>query len=433
VRGGDVAHHRRLSRVFSAQSTLAPKGHFATTHRTLAPAETVERVCPLMGAMGITRIATVTGLDRIGVPVVMVTRPNSRMLAVSQGKGADLPAAQASGLMESVESYHAERVIRPQIIGCYNELRASDRIVDVDRLPQSTDTTFDRTATMAWIEGYDVLKDEPVLVPYDVVHTDFRVSQAPSSCLTRSSNGLAAGNHLLEAVSHALCEVLERDATTLANLEDDETRNSLLVDTRTVTDPVCRFVLDAFESADIAVAVWDVTSDIGLPAFSCLIADDPTRARYRLPIGGGAGCHPSRDIALLRALTEAAQSRLTFVAGSRDDMPRADYQRFAEDQPLRRMILKLSRAGRRDVHGTPNYPAETLDDDVRLELRLLLSAGIEHVIVVDLTHPRIGIPVIRVVVPGLEGALHSRNYRLGRRSAAVLHAGLRRALSESHA
>lgn len=427
---GDTAHHRRFARVFSSRSTLAPKRHVATTHRVLAPGETVERVRPLMPALGITRIATVTGLDRIGIPVVMVTRPNSRGLAVSQGKGADLPAAQASGLLESVERYHGERVIRPRITGCYDDLRSNHPIVDIDQLPQTTDAAFDPTAAMAWIEGYDALQDEPVLVPYEVVHTDFR---APSSCLTRSSNGLAAGNHLLEAVSHALCEVVERDATTIANFEDDATRNSLLVDPSTVADPVCRHVLDRFDGADIVVAVWDVTSDIDLPAFSCLIADDPTRARYRLAIGGGSGCHPSRDIALLRALTEAAQSRLTSIAGSRDDIAREEYQRFAEDESLRRLILKLSRSGRRDVRETPNYPAEALDDDVRLELRLLRSAGIERVIVVDLTHPKIGIPVARVVVPGLEGALHRRNYRLGKRAAAVLHTRLRGALPEVHA
>jgi len=302
----DAAHHRRIARIFSSRSTLAPKRHVATTHRVLAPTETVERVRPLMPAMGITRIATVTGLDRIGIPVVMVTRPNSRALAVSQGKGADLPAAQASGLLESVESYHAERVIRPRITGSYDDLRSSHRIVDVDRLPQTTDTAFDPTAAMTWIEGYDALQDEPVVVPYEAVHTDFRVSQAPSSCLIRSSNGLAAGNHLLEAVSHALCEVLERDATTVAHFEDDAARNSLLVDTSTVADPVCRFVLDRLDSADIVVAVWDVTSDIGLPAFSCLIADDPTRARYRLPIGGGSRSSPARETTCLPRSTSAS-------------------------------------------------------------------------------------------------------------------------------
>src|SRR5947209_7315915 len=87
-----------------------PKGFRAGTHRVISPAETCARVRPLMPVMGITRIANITGLDSIGIPVVMVCRPNSRALAVAQGKGLDLDAAKASGLMESVESYHAERI-----------------------------------------------------------------------------------------------------------------------------------------------------------------------------------------------------------------------------------------------------------------------------------------------------------------------------------
>ena len=66
-----------------------------------------------MPTMGITRIANITGLDRLGIPVVMVCRPNSRSIAVSQGKGLTLDAAKASGLMESVETFHAESITRP--------------------------------------------------------------------------------------------------------------------------------------------------------------------------------------------------------------------------------------------------------------------------------------------------------------------------------
>jgi ribosomal protein S12 methylthiotransferase accessory factor len=80
------------------------------THRLLAPEETVARAGRFMPVMGITRIANVTGLDRIGIPVVMVCRPNARSLAVAQGKGLDLALAKASGLMEAVEAYHAEHI-----------------------------------------------------------------------------------------------------------------------------------------------------------------------------------------------------------------------------------------------------------------------------------------------------------------------------------
>ncbi|MHA1566275.1 MAG: hypothetical protein ACTSX7_13265, partial [Alphaproteobacteria bacterium] len=70
------------------------------TGRSVSPERTVSRVRPFLPAMGITRIANVTGLDTIGIPVVMVLRPNSRSVSVSQGKGFSLDDAKASGVME---------------------------------------------------------------------------------------------------------------------------------------------------------------------------------------------------------------------------------------------------------------------------------------------------------------------------------------------
>ncbi len=92
----------------SGESTT--KGYLCGTHRLVAPEVTLSRLARAMPVMGITRIANVTDLDIVGIPVVMVCRPNSRSLSVSQGKGLDLAAAKASGLMESIESYHAERI-----------------------------------------------------------------------------------------------------------------------------------------------------------------------------------------------------------------------------------------------------------------------------------------------------------------------------------
>src|SRR5262245_21673480 len=97
-----------------------PKTYRVGTDRLIDPAQTLARVRPYLTQMGITRIANVTGLDYIGVPVVMVYRPNSRALAVSQGKGLTLAAAKASGLMESVESYHAERIALPLKLASYD-------------------------------------------------------------------------------------------------------------------------------------------------------------------------------------------------------------------------------------------------------------------------------------------------------------------------
>lgn len=73
------------------------------THRLTDPATTLARVMPLAAQMGVTRVAVLTGLDVIGIPVVAAYRPNSRSIAVHQGKGTTLAAAKASAVMEAVE------------------------------------------------------------------------------------------------------------------------------------------------------------------------------------------------------------------------------------------------------------------------------------------------------------------------------------------
>jgi ribosomal protein S12 methylthiotransferase accessory factor YcaO len=107
------------------------------THRCIPPTDTLSRIVPLMSRFGITRLANVTGLDRIGLPVVAAYRPNSRSLAVAQGKGVTLEAAKASALMEAIELYHAERVNIPAIYGRFSDLVATHRIVDVTELART--------------------------------------------------------------------------------------------------------------------------------------------------------------------------------------------------------------------------------------------------------------------------------------------------------
>ncbi|MCB1762399.1 MAG: YcaO-like family protein, partial [Gammaproteobacteria bacterium] len=110
-----------------------------------------------MPVMGITRIANVTGLDCTGIPVVMVARPNSRSISVFQGKGVTLEAAMASGLMEAVESYHAETITKPLTFASYEELRYTHRVLHPAALPKSPDSLFHPTQPLLWIESYDLL------------------------------------------------------------------------------------------------------------------------------------------------------------------------------------------------------------------------------------------------------------------------------------
>src|SRR5262245_6523298 len=303
-----------------------------------------------MPKMGITRVANITGLDRIGVPVVMVCRPNSRSIAVSQGKGLDLVAAKASGLMEAVETFHAETITSSLKLGTYRDLGRTHPLVDVAALPRTRTSPYTDDEPLLWIEGEDLISGSSCWVPYELVHTDYTMPRGPAhGCFLANTNGLASGNHILEAISHGIHEVIERDATALWKHTRRRSRRAL--DLETVDDVACRWVLDGLARADIAVRVWDTTSDVGIASFSCLVLgrdDDAADPEF------AAGCHPVRGIALLRALTEAAQARTTYIAGSRDDFWAEDY---APAQRARRLSecrsLMATDAATRDFHDVP--------------------------------------------------------------------------------
>jgi len=235
-----------------------------------------------------------------------------------------------------------------------------------------------------------------------------------------TSTGLASGNHLLEAVSHGICEVVERDATTLWTMRDEEAQHRTRVDLDTVDDPDCRALLAQYERANVNVAVWDTTTVVGMPSFLGSIierTDDPLRLLY---LSSGMGCHPARHIALLRALTEAAQSRLTYIAGSRDDAMRSRYEQARDADVLRQCRAQMEIKGpMRHFQDIPTWEGETFQADVTWELDRLRAAGMTRCVVVNLMRREFRLPVVRVIIPGLEGPDHAAGYTPGRRARAL--------------
>ena len=396
------------------------KTFMAGTHRCVSTGETLQRISPWLPLMGITRVANITGLDTLGIPVVMVCRPNARSLSVAQGKGTTLDAARVSGLMESIEFWHAERITRPLVIGGVRDLKFSRHLINVARLPRLTVSTFDEHHRTLWIEGHCLLANRATWVPYECVHTDYRLPLPPGSgSFPMNSNGLASGNHPLEAITHAICEVIERDASALWFAGGDVARRTLRLTLDTVTDATCRQLLDNFARAGVLTAVWDTTSDIGVPSFVCEIVDDEAHSASATGPSIGMGCHPSPGIALARALTEAAQSRLTGIASSRDDLAPTDYQLFRSGD-----LIAPIRAEFRDVPTSIDYQTiqgricETFEADLDYLLEALRAVGIAEVIVVDLTHENLGLPVVRIIIPGLEAPHESPGYVPGPRARA---------------
>ncbi len=392
----------------------------------MSPEETVTKLLPMIPAMGITRVADVTGLDHIGIPVVMVCRPNSRSIAVAQGKGADLDAAKASGLMESIEQYHAERIDHPLRFVDQKELAEGHEVVDTEGLARLGVSTFHDRKRILWIASRDLVSGAEVYVPYESVHLDLTLPlPSGSGCFALGSNGLASGNHHYEAFVHGICELVERDAAALWRNASPAQRSATELDLETIEETTCRGLLERYEEASIEVRVWDLTSDIGIPVFATQIVDrSPTSWRLKAA-SRGYGCHPSRDIALSRSLVEAAQSRLTVIAGSRDDIGEAPDTEASDS--LAAEEEERPKSTGRSLADAPGFEGENLARDVEWVLDRLVEHGFNQVLCVDLTRPEFGIPVVRIVIPGLEGPSEMPGLlpgpRLRARLAAVAPAG----------
>ncbi len=378
--------------------------------RSLMPEQTLARLMPLLEAVGITRIANVTGLDRIGIPVINVCRPNSRSLAVYQGKGATLASAKASGLMESFERYHAEFCRPPELTETYSTLQAAAPTIDAASLPLRKDAHFNAEQSRDWLQGVNLLSRQPVWVPYEIVHFDTAQQSSADYCFASASTGLAAGNSLSEAILHGMCEVIERDCSTLWRLRMPVLQNLSRVDPATIDDPLANELVDAIRAADLNLAVWDTTSEIGIASFICRIAEPEGADPMPYELLDAAGCHPVREVALARAILEAVQGRATMISGARDDLFYNYYE--ANDAQTAANLREgvISGPCHKAFQKVKTFDGSTIEADIRHVLDRLSSTGFSQVIAVNLTREDIGLPVVRIVIPELEDGELAEDY-----------------------
>ena len=176
------------------------------------------------------------------------------------------------------------------------------------------------------------MKQKPVFVPRELVSLDF-TSARRSFHYCQSTDGLASGNCLLEAVIHGLCERVERDATELWRFQRDAGVEARCVDPAVFADSGIDWLAERIAAANFVLRLFNVTSDIGLPVFMATISPATQHATYlHFDLAAGYGCHLSPRVAAMRAITEAAQTRITNISGARDDFDPSEYhQRLAPD------------------------------------------------------------------------------------------------------
>jgi ribosomal protein S12 methylthiotransferase accessory factor len=370
------------------------KAYTNETQRAVSPEDTLARVEKALPAAGITRVADITSLDRIGIPVFSSIRPTAERGAVSvyNGKGATPAEARVSAIMEGIERYSAETAGRDLPLERFAAAAFNGNAIDPSTLilPARADPGM----PIPWVQGYDIAREEEVMVPASAAFHPLPV--AYPQLFRTSTNGLASGNTLEEAVFHALMEVVERDAWSLA-----EAARYTGPAVTGINDPLSESLISRFTGAGVEVHIKDITSDLGIPTIAA-VADDVTLRDPAL-LAIGMGTHTSARIALLRALTEVAQSRLTQIHGAREDTTTADFRRRIGYERTRRLNKYWFDAPSEQLFpAIPSFDSDDFLADIRFTIGRLRSAGMDRVIVVDLTRPELGVPVVRVIVPGME-------------------------------
>ncbi|MCB1518833.1 MAG: YcaO-like family protein [Hyphomicrobiaceae bacterium] len=366
--------------------------------RARSPLQTYELVRPYFDQFGITRVADQTALDRLGVPVFAAIRPNALSLSMSQGKGITDDDARISAVMEAIEVAIAEAPLCDIQSGFAGELR--ERPADVSYLmPPADSRTGERSSTAGndlWVGASSFFTGDPFLIPLDAVCMRGRALRLKG--ISQNTNGLASGNSYEEAGFHAICELIERDALTFWSATPTPAKMTRRVDPACLDDQVVTELCAAMMQSGLDVALFDLTQDIGVASFAAYVGPADSNLARHSEFATGSGTHPDPARAAIRALTEAAQSRVTLIASARDDISAAVFKKDA----LRDVKALLAAPIGHSRFTAGQNPPETIQD-LRKYLRDALNAAeVGDIHVARLDSREMPFAVVKAFAPRLE-------------------------------
>ncbi|MER5636427.1 TOMM precursor leader peptide-binding protein [Kitasatospora sp. NPDC002227] len=368
--------------------------------------------------------------------------------ALSGGKGLTDVEARAGALCEAVERYSGswqgdEPVVRasyrelggsavhPARIQLFDERQYRDRerwnAVHADSAAQQVPAPFDETRVIDWTPVWSLTARERRLLPSSMLY--FSAAAQADGLPWADSNGTAAGSSVEDAILQGFLELVERDAVALWWY--NRTRQPAVdLDAFAPTEPWLAALLAGYRSVDREVWVLDLTADLGIPVMAALSRRTDKPAEDVL---FGFGAHLDPAVALRRALTELGQLLPAVVDATADGSGYLVEDRTArswwrEETVARQPYLWPDGTVPARGPGSWEYrPRTDLREDIEDIVALTRRHGLE-LLVLDQTRPDIGLPVVRVIVPGLRhfwarfapGRLYDVPVALGRVKSATL-------------
>lgn len=356
------------------------------------------------------------------------------------GKGATPLEAEVSALCEALERHSGcftgdeERVsgslrslgrqaVHPNAVQRYHERQYAGRTGwnRTHSAFQYVCAPFDPDAELDWTPVWSLTEQRHRLLPTSLLYYGAAGVGGGPVYARADSNGAAAGSSLEDAILQGLLEVVERDAVALWWYNRT---SAPAVDLDAFADPWIADLRACYAALGREVWVLDVTSDLRVPA---MVAVSRWTDSAQDGIMFGFGSHLDPTVALRRALTELNQLMPAVLQtgpdgryGCDDDPDAAHWLRHATvaNQPY--LVPDPAVRPRRPADYEPVSHTD-LADDIRLVQHRLAALGLE-LLVLDQTRPDIGLPVVKVIVPGLRhfwarfapGRLYDVPVRLGR-------------------
>jgi ribosomal protein S12 methylthiotransferase accessory factor YcaO len=372
---------------------------------------------------GITRLADISGLDRIGIPTHSCVKPGtSDVIWVYSGKGTTPSGSRISAIMECIERTAALWDVERVVIASRESLAQNCTVWGPEQFTEkSCDVAED--APITWVKATHLRTREPVWVPADLVFTGRRPSlPAPFSFVITTSNGLGAGFSREQAITHALGEIIERDAVSIIELRashfgaaflwamaraigqrEEQLRdvfhdNADLAPTidRTSLPPLAQSLCDRYRSAGLDLQIKQIPNDLDVPVFGAAAVEIMSFDNVLATAGYGINLDPER--ALCAALLELAQSRATDRQGAREDCVEDEKKRFCQIPSDH----WLATPGTNEIpFSALNWRATRHTSALEEYLERLSMVGLCDASVVDFT-TYTGLYAVRVLVPGVE-------------------------------
>jgi ribosomal protein S12 methylthiotransferase accessory factor len=332
---------------------------------------------PWMARWGITRLADVTGLDYLAIPLAAAIRPlgePARLVAA----GPTLASAATSAALATARLWHAScSVPGPVARGACADFMTGYQVADLDLHP---DCLVTRSTELDWVEARSLADGRVTVVPRDLVC----LSPTPRrpwrpAFLTATTVGLGAGATRDEATLNALCSWAAHDAGAMLAHRGI----TAVLDPRTIPDAWCARTVQQVADSGGQAMIAALPSRTGMP---CWI----TALRGGNVATAGIAARPDPVAALVAALCDAAAGRLATLAGS-GGLVNSGYLALAgwDRRPLPWRDLVAGMMGR---------PPGGIPAEVAAVTRLACAATGAAPLVVDLAGDG-GITVVKVLCP----------------------------------